>query len=138
MDKIKKVKKKRKMVKNLTLPHWDLNPEFLNKTFPPKIWILREITSIELIVLKKSRLCLGFQNGIFGDCIELHYCWFDFEARNSCGIFLQSSREDVWKDWYWNISWRLITRYLLTQLRLLTWIVAQTLQQILYIHIFVL
>ena len=37
MDKIKKVKKKRKMAKNLTLPHGDLNPGFLNKTFPPKI-----------------------------------------------------------------------------------------------------
>ena len=58
MDKMKKVKKKRKMAKNLTLPHWDLNPEFLNKTFPPKIWILREITSIELTVLKKSWLYL--------------------------------------------------------------------------------
>ena len=56
MDKIKKVKKKRKMAKNLTLPHGDLNPGFLNKTFPPKIWILREIRSIELTVLKKSWL----------------------------------------------------------------------------------
>jgi hypothetical protein len=37
MDKMKKVKKKRKMAKNLTLPHWDLNPGFLNKTFLPKI-----------------------------------------------------------------------------------------------------
>ena len=37
MDKIKKVKEKRKMAKNLTLPHGDLNPGFLNKTFPPKI-----------------------------------------------------------------------------------------------------
>ena len=37
MDKMKKAKKKRKMAKNLTLPHWDLNPGFLNKTFPPKI-----------------------------------------------------------------------------------------------------
>ena len=34
-DKMKKVKKK--MAKGLTLPHWDLNPRFLNKTFPPKI-----------------------------------------------------------------------------------------------------
>jgi len=56
MDKMKKVKKKRKMAKNLTLPHWDLNPGFLNKTFSPKIWILREIGSMELTVLKKSRL----------------------------------------------------------------------------------
>ena len=56
MDKMKKVKKKRKMAKNLTLPHGDLNPRYLNKTFPPKIWILREIRSIELKVLKKSRL----------------------------------------------------------------------------------
>ena len=53
MDKMKKVKKKRKMAKNLTLPHWDSNPRFLNKTFPPKIWILREIRSIELTVLEK-------------------------------------------------------------------------------------
>ena len=30
MDKMKKVKKKRKMAKKLTLPHWDLNPRFLN------------------------------------------------------------------------------------------------------------
>ena len=56
MDKMKKVKKKRKMAKNLTLHHWDSNPRFLNKSFPPKIWILREIRSIELTVLKKSRL----------------------------------------------------------------------------------
>ena len=56
MDKMKKVKMKRKMAKNLTLPHWDSNPRFLNKTFPHKIWILREIRSIELTVLKKSRL----------------------------------------------------------------------------------
>ena len=42
MDKMKKVKKI-KMAKNLTLPHWDSNPRFLNKTFQPKIWILREI-----------------------------------------------------------------------------------------------
>ena len=44
------------MAKKLTLPHWDLNPGFLNKTFLPKIWILREIRSIELTVLKKSLL----------------------------------------------------------------------------------
>jgi hypothetical protein len=56
MDKMKKAKKKRKMAKNLNLPHWDLNPGFLNKTFPPKVRILREIRSIELTVLKKSRL----------------------------------------------------------------------------------
>ena len=56
MDKMKKVKKKRKMAKNLTLPHWDSNPTFLNKTFPPKIWILRVIRPIELTVLKKSWL----------------------------------------------------------------------------------
>jgi len=56
MDKMKKAKKKRKMAKNLTLPHYDSNLRFLNKTFPPKIWILREIRSIELIVLKKSWL----------------------------------------------------------------------------------
>jgi hypothetical protein len=37
MDKIGKLKKKRKMSKNLTLPHRDLNPGFLNKSFPPKI-----------------------------------------------------------------------------------------------------
>ena len=36
--------------KNLTFPDGDLNPGFLNK-FPPKIWILREIRSIELKVL---------------------------------------------------------------------------------------
>jgi hypothetical protein len=37
MDKMKKVKKRRKMAKHLTLPHCDLNPGFFNKTFPPKI-----------------------------------------------------------------------------------------------------
>ena len=41
--------------KNLTFPNGDLNPGFLNK-FPPKIWILREIELIELVVLKISRL----------------------------------------------------------------------------------
>ena len=60
MDKMKKVKKKRKMAKNLTLPHWDLNPRFLNKTFPSKIRILREIRSIELTEVKISRLYLEF------------------------------------------------------------------------------
>jgi len=54
MDKIKKVKKKRKMAKNLTLPHGDPNPGFLNKTFPPKTRTLRETRSTELTVLKKS------------------------------------------------------------------------------------
>ena len=29
--------KKRNMSKHLTLPSWDWNPRFLNKTFPPKI-----------------------------------------------------------------------------------------------------
>ena len=48
------------MAKILTLPHWDSNPRFLNKTFPPKIWILRKIRSIELTVLKKSRLYIVF------------------------------------------------------------------------------
>jgi hypothetical protein len=37
MDKMKNAKKKRKMAKKFTLPHWDLNPGFLNITFPPKI-----------------------------------------------------------------------------------------------------
>ena len=32
MGKMKKVKKIRKMAKNLTLPHWHSNPRFLNKT----------------------------------------------------------------------------------------------------------
>ena len=41
--------------KNLTIPDGDLNSGFLNK-FPLKIWILREIKSIKLTVLKKSRL----------------------------------------------------------------------------------
>ena len=43
--------------KNLTFSNGDLNPGFLNK-FPPTIWNLREIRSIELTVLKKSRLYL--------------------------------------------------------------------------------
>ena len=34
----------------------DLNPRFLSKTFPPKIWILWEIRSIELAVLRISLL----------------------------------------------------------------------------------
>ena len=46
--------------KNLTFPDGDLNPGFLNKTFPPKISILREIRSIELKVLKKSWLYCEF------------------------------------------------------------------------------
>ena len=41
--------------KSLTFQDGDLNPGFLNK-FPSKIRILREIRSIELTVLKKSRL----------------------------------------------------------------------------------
>jgi hypothetical protein len=44
--------------KNLTFPDGDLNPRFLSK-FSPTIWILREIRSIELTVLKKSRLYLS-------------------------------------------------------------------------------
>ena len=46
---VDKIKKAKKTIKNLTLPHWDLNPGFLNKTFLPKIWIWGfEIISIEL------------------------------------------------------------------------------------------
>ena len=30
-------KTKRKMAKSATILHWDLNPKFFNKTFPPKI-----------------------------------------------------------------------------------------------------
>ena len=54
------------MAKKFTLLHGDLNPGFLNKTFPPKIWILREIRSIELTVLKKSRpyLTMNFRLSI--------------------------------------------------------------------------
>ena len=36
------------------LPNGHLNPGFLNK-FPPMIWILREIRSIKLMILKKYR-----------------------------------------------------------------------------------
>ena len=59
-----KGKEKRRMAKKFTLLRGDLNPGFLNKTFPPKIWILREIRSIELTVLKKSRLyvCISREN----------------------------------------------------------------------------
>ena len=52
MDNIKMKRKQDK--KNLTFPNGYLNPGFLNK-FPPTIWILREIRSIELTVLKQSR-----------------------------------------------------------------------------------
>ena len=45
--------------KNLTFPNEDLNLWFLSK-FPPKIWILREIRSIEVTVLKKSWLYGGY------------------------------------------------------------------------------
>ena len=41
--------------KNLTCTNRDLNLGFLNK-FPPKILILREIRSIQLMVLKKTTL----------------------------------------------------------------------------------
>ena len=51
-------KEKKKNGKKIDPPHWDSNPRFLNKTFPPKIWILREIRSIELTVLKKFWLYL--------------------------------------------------------------------------------
>ena len=68
-DEMKKVEKKRKMAKDLTLPHWNLNPGFLNKTFLSKIWILREIRSIQLTVLKKSWL-------------YYHYFWqYDFHTK---------------------------------------------------------
>jgi hypothetical protein len=46
---------KEKGTKILTFPGGDLNPGFLNK-FPPKVWILREISSIELGVLRTSGL----------------------------------------------------------------------------------
>ena len=45
--------------KNWPFPTGIWNPGFLNK-FPPKIWILREIRLIELTVLKKSWLYLGY------------------------------------------------------------------------------
>ena len=51
---------KKKEQKNLTFPDGDLNPGFLNpgflSKFPPKIWILREISSIELGFLRISWL----------------------------------------------------------------------------------
>ena len=53
--------------KNLTFPDVDLNPGLLNK-FPPIIWILREIRSIELTVLKKSRLYLFYSIQVFCVC----------------------------------------------------------------------
>ena len=34
MDKMKKVKKTRKMAKILTLPHWDSNPRIFEQNFP--------------------------------------------------------------------------------------------------------
>ena len=45
----------KKTGKKITLPDGDLNPRILNK-FLPKIWILMEIRSIELTVLKISRI----------------------------------------------------------------------------------
>ena len=51
------MKMKRKNDKKITFLDGDLNPGFLNK-FPPKIWILREIRSIELAVLRISQLYL--------------------------------------------------------------------------------
>ena len=47
-------KLKKKTVKRLILHHWDSNPRFLNKTFLSKIWILREIRSVELTEVKIS------------------------------------------------------------------------------------
>ena len=75
MGKIRKIKKKRKMANNLTLPHWDSNPRFLNKTFPPNIWSLREIRSIQLKEVKIARLyrSLFFYYRVIGqaaNCIE--------------------------------------------------------------------
>ena len=63
------------MANNLTLPHWDSNPRFLNKTFPPNIWSLREIRSIQLKEVKISRLyrSLFFYYRVIGqaaNCIE--------------------------------------------------------------------
>ena len=45
--------------KNLTFSDGDLNPGFFNK-FPHKIWILREIRSIELKVLKNLDFTYDF------------------------------------------------------------------------------
>ena len=39
----------------------DSNPRFLSKTFPPKIWIFREIRFIELGVLRTSGLYNTFK-----------------------------------------------------------------------------
>ena len=56
MDKMKKVKKKRKMAKNLTLPPLGFEPQIFEKNFSAQDSNLREIRSIELTILKKSRL----------------------------------------------------------------------------------
>ena len=45
-----------KRTKKIFDPSGDSNPRFLSKSFPPKIWILREIRLIELGVLRTSGL----------------------------------------------------------------------------------
>jgi hypothetical protein len=57
MDKMKKVKKKKKGEK-FDPPPLGFEPRILNKTFLTKIWIMREIRSIELMVLKKKSTLL--------------------------------------------------------------------------------
>ena len=59
--------------KNLTFSYGDLNPGFLKK-LPPTIWILREIRSIELTVLKKPQSILGKLL-----VLSLLYCCQDFK-----------------------------------------------------------
>ena len=99
----KKGKEKKKNGKK----NWDLNPGFLSKTFPPKIYILSDIRSIEMTVLKKSRL--------YFDLLErksISY-WFNWSLMHICTKFFwtksgSSSSIFLLKIWFKNLDCMLL------------------------------
>ena len=94
-------------MKNLTFPDRDLNPGFLNK-FPPTIWILREIRSIELTVLKKSRLYPQmFSTDLPNLPKSLGYHW----KKASLGVRSPWVGRFLWR-FYWQISTNLDESYI--------------------------
>ena len=82
--------------RNLTFPDGDLNPKFLNK-FPPKIWILREIRSIELKVLKKI---LTLRKGLFVHYFIYERCLLIWNHRHN----ISNVKWNIKKEWGMPIS----------------------------------
>ena len=73
MDKMKKVKKKRKMAKKFTLPHGDLNPGFFEQNFPAqdlnfegdqisRAHGFQKISTLSLVVVTNTKSSVPYKN----------------------------------------------------------------------------